>query len=119
MAADEDPEPGPLVRMFAVTGGRARPVGEAFDVIAVVTTIGMPYDPAGLSPEHLAALRVATRPTTVADIGTRLRLPLNITRVLLSDLRREGLVSIDPPAATAGVLNERIYQEVLNGLRAL
>ncbi|GAA0990109.1 DUF742 domain-containing protein [Acrocarpospora macrocephala] len=117
MGAEEDP--GPLVRMYAVTGGRARPIGEAFDVVAVVTTLGMPYEPVGLSPEHITVLRMCVRPTTVADIGVHLRLPLNITRVLLSDLRREGLVSIDRPVASAAAMNERIYQEVLNGLRTL
>ncbi|WP_214106755.1 DUF742 domain-containing protein [Acrocarpospora catenulata] len=117
MGTDEDP--GPLVRMYAVTGGRARPIGESFDVVAVVTTLGMPQVSVGLSPEHMTVLRLCARPTTVADIGVYLRLPLNITRVLLSDLRREGLVSIDRPAASAGSMNERIYQEVLNGLRTL
>ncbi|GIH29411.1 hypothetical protein Aph01nite_77210 [Acrocarpospora phusangensis] len=117
MGAEEDP--GPLVRMYAVTGGRARPAGEAFDVVAVVTTLGMPYDPVGWTPEHLTVLRMCVRPATVADIGVQLRLPLNITRVLLSDLRREGLVTIDRPAASPAAMNERIYQEVLNGLRAL
>ena len=59
------------------------------------------------------------RPTPVADVAAQLKLPLNVTRVILGDLRREGLVAIDRPRPVAQAIDERIYREVLHGLRSL
>ncbi|MFG6198330.1 DUF742 domain-containing protein [Nonomuraea sp. JJY05] len=112
-------DPGPLLRLFGLTGGRARPQGEAFDLVAIVTTAVGSYEPAELLPEHRAVLSLCRKPTPVADVAAHLRLPLNITRVILSDLRREGLVSIERPRPAAQTIDERIYREVLHGLRSL
>jgi hypothetical protein len=112
-------DPGPLVRLFGLTGGRARPQGETFDLVAIVTTVSMPFEPTGLMPEHIAVLSGCHRPTPVADVAAHLKLPLNITRVLLSDLRREGLITIDRPKPAVQMIDERIYREVLHGIRGL
>ncbi|WP_196451933.1 DUF742 domain-containing protein [Planomonospora sp. ID82291] len=116
-------DPGPLIRLYGLTGGRARPAGESFDLVAIVTAVvtaaGAPAEPAGLVPEHLAALALCRRPTPVADVAAYLGLPLNVTRVLLGDLRREGLVTIDRPRPAAQTIDEGIYREVLHGLRRL
>ncbi|MFD0478518.1 DUF742 domain-containing protein [Nonomuraea thailandensis] len=55
----------------------------------------------------------------MADVAAHLRLPINITRVILGDLRRDGLVSIERPRPVAQTIDERIYREVLDGLRSL
>lgn len=112
-------DPGPLIRLFGLTGGRARPRGEAFDLVAIVTTVGAAHEPVGLIPEQLTVLSLCRRPIPVVDVATHLKLPLNITRVILGDLRREGLVTIDRPQPVAQTIDERIYREVLHGLRSL
>ncbi|GAA3794373.1 DUF742 domain-containing protein [Sphaerisporangium flaviroseum] len=112
-------DPGPLVRLFGLTGGRARPLGETFDLVAIVTTVSVSFEPTDLTPEYLAVLSACRRPTPVADVAAQLKLPLNITRVILGDLRREGLVTIDRPQPAAQAIDERIYREVLHGLRGL
>ncbi|AWS49195.1 DUF742 domain-containing protein [Streptosporangium sp. 'caverna'] len=112
-------DPGPLVRLFGLTGGRARPLGETFDLVAIVTTADMSFESAVLVPEHLAVLSVCRKPTPVADVAAHLKLPLNVTRVILGDLRREGLVTIDRPQSAAQTIDERIYKEVLHGIRGL
>jgi hypothetical protein len=112
-------DPGPLVRLFGLTGGRARPPGETFDLVAIVTTVSTSFESANLIPEHLAVLSACRRPTPVADVAAHLKLPLNITRVILGDLRREGLVTIDRLRPVAQTIDERIYREVLHGLRSL
>ncbi|MEU4576850.1 DUF742 domain-containing protein [Nonomuraea sp. NPDC023979] len=114
-----DDDPGPLIRLYGLTGGRARPSGEAFDLVAIVTTIRTPYELPGLNPEHHAMLAICRRPTPVADVAAQLGLPLNITRVLLGDLRREGLVNIDPPQPPDQTIDERTYRDVLHGIRRL
>jgi hypothetical protein len=111
--------PGPLIRLFGLTGGRARPVGKPFELVAIVTTIRMPAEPTELIPEHWSVLKICRKPTPVADVASQLKLPLNITRVILSDLRREGLVAIERPRPVAQSIDERIYREVLHGLRSL
>ncbi|MEV0236131.1 DUF742 domain-containing protein [Nonomuraea sp. NPDC050786] len=112
-------DPGPLLRLFGLTGGRARPQGETFDLVAIVTTVSGSYEPAELIPEHRAVLSLCQKPTPVADVAAHLKLPLNITRVILGDLRREGLVTIERPRPVAQTIDERIYREVLHGLRSL
>ncbi|MFC4060674.1 DUF742 domain-containing protein [Planomonospora corallina] len=112
-------DPGPLIRLYGLTGGRARPAGESFDLVAIVTTVHVPVEPAGLGPEQHAVLNLCRRPTPVADVAAHLRLPINITRVLLGDLRHDGLVTIGRPGPAAQTINEDIYREVLHGLRRL
>ncbi|PZG20006.1 DUF742 domain-containing protein [Nonomuraea aridisoli] len=112
-------DPGPLIRLFGLTGGRARPQGEMFDLVAIVTTVYGARPPVDLLPEHHTVLQLCRRPTPVADVAAHLRLPVNITRVILGDLRREGLVAIERPRPAAQTIDERIYREVLDGLRSL
>ncbi|MBC6457021.1 DUF742 domain-containing protein [Actinomadura sp. HBU206391] len=112
-------DPGPLIRLFGLTGGRARPLGENFDLVSIVTTVSTYSEPAHLTPEYRGVLSVCHRPTPVADVAARLKLPLNITRVILGDLRRQGLVTIDPPKPVAQTIDEHTYKEVLHGLRSL
>ncbi|MFC7588329.1 roadblock/LC7 domain-containing protein [Nonomuraea antimicrobica] len=99
--------------------GQGAPAGEAFDLVAIVTTVGDAAEPADLIPEHRAALSLCRRPTPVADVASHLGLPLNITRVILGDLRRDGLVIIERPRPAAQTFDERLYREVLHGLRSL
>lgn len=112
-------DPGPLIRLYGLTGGRAHIQGEAFDLVAIVTTAGDAGDPGDQIPEHRTVLSLCRKPTPVADVAAHLKLPLNITRVILGDLRREGLVTIDRPRPVAQTVDERIYREVLHGLRSL
>ena len=63
-----DHDAGPVVRPYALTGGRTRPSGESFDLIAVVSVVaGLPSDPPGLEPEHVQVLHRCRTPTSVAD----------------------------------------------------
>ncbi|MFD2349038.1 DUF742 domain-containing protein [Nonomuraea ferruginea] len=58
-----DDDPGPLIRLYGLTGGRARPQGEAFDLVAIVATVHLPQEPSVLNPEHHTILRICRRPT--------------------------------------------------------
>src|SRR5580693_6902912 len=119
-----DRNAGPVVRPYAVTGGRTEPVdGEVLDVIAVV--VAMPGvdsdddDPQRRTPEHGRILALCQRQATVADIAAGTRLPLGVVRVLLSDLILSGAVTVlrQRPAGTRP--GNDVLQEILNGLRAL
>ncbi|QPP07801.1 DUF742 domain-containing protein [Streptomyces bathyalis] len=116
-----DDEAGPLVRLFAMTAGRARPTSESFDLIAIIHAAEPPEDaPPFPSPEHAAIVslcRVASR--SVADVAADSDLPVGVVRVLLGDLLDAGHISVGRPLAPAQLPDERILREVINGLRAL
>jgi len=111
---------GPMVRLYALTRGRARPSGEVLDVIALVVAVTDPEQDLTLSPEQATLLSLC-RDTmlSVAELSARANLPLNITRVLLADLHEDGHVQVTEPTAPNRLPNDYILREVLNGLRSL
>ncbi len=116
-----DADAGPVVRPYALTQGRTRPAGEAFDLVATVTsTRARISDPGGLGPEHFAVLQLAQSPATVVDIASDVDLPLGVVRILLGDLRELGLVTIGAPVPMkAQQVDRDMLREVLHGLRGL
>jgi hypothetical protein len=116
-----DAEAGPVVRPYALTQGRTRPAGEAFDLVATVTATQVRIThPGGLGPEHFAVLRLAQVPATVVDITSDVDLPLGVVRILLADLRELGLVTIQAPVPMrARQIDRHTLREVLHGLRGL
>ncbi|MGW2638459.1 DUF742 domain-containing protein [Streptomyces sp. NPDC001348] len=120
-----DGEAGPLVRPYAVTGGRTGPGpgGAHFDLLALVT-----LDPGGLTadgnpalgPEHRSLVDLCrTETQSVAELAAGTDLPLGVVRVLLGDLLELGRVTISRPVPPAQLPDERILREVIAGLRAL
>lgn len=104
-------------RLYTLTGGRSRSAPDnPFDLVTLVVA---ECDPApGMQSEHAAILRLAERPTAVVEVAAMLRLPVGITRVLLSDLLAAGLVSARHPRRSA-VTDPDILEQVLVGLRNL
>lgn len=122
-----DAEAGPLVRPYAMTGGRTKPGphGVRFDLIALVVV-----DPDGggdggaaeslLGPEHRALLGLCRSETqSVAELAADADLPVGVVRVLLGDLLEAGHVKVSRPVPPAQLPDERILREVIEGLRAL
>jgi DNA-binding transcriptional ArsR family regulator len=111
-----DSDAGPVVRPYAVTQGRVSPTGRV-DVVAYVVATAGAAPPSRLQPEHLAIVAAAGRPIPVAELASRIDLPLGAIRVLLGDLRSAGLVSLyEPPAATRS--RNDVLKAVVHGLRA-
>lgn len=115
-----DEEAGPIVRPYALTGGRTRSSGDDFDLIALVTaTDGQVKNDSGVGPEQRRILAITREPMSVADIASEIDLPLGVVRVLLGDLHDHELISVRPPAQVAPLPSAHILKEVINGLRAL
>lgn len=116
-----DAEAGPVVRPYALTRGRTRHSGEAFDLVAtVVATQARITDAGGLGPEHFSVLQLAQVPTTVVDIASDVDLPLGVVRILLADLRELGVVMVQAPVQMkAHQVDRETLREVLHGLRGL
>lgn len=117
-----DRDAGPVVRPYAMTRGRTRPDGAGFELIAVVAATGVPPgDRLRYSPDHARVLRGCARPVPVVDLAADLGLPIGVVRVLLGDLRDEGLIAVvtDQQSAAGRRPPKGVLREVLNGLRAL
>lgn len=71
-----------------------------------------------LEPEHRSLLQLCRLPVSVAELASDLDLPLGVIRILLADLRDQGLVSIHQPAP-AGLSDVRVLKEVADALRRL
>jgi hypothetical protein len=114
-----DSEAGPVVRPYALTGGKTRPVGERFDLLALICAVrGIARDPLQLGPEQLVVLKRCQVPTPAADLASDLDLPLGVIRILVSDLRERGLVTIHQPAPV-GLSDAKLLQDVADGLRRI
>ena len=122
-----DAEAGPLVRPYAVTGGRTEPgpIGVRFDLIALVTIEDDAPEDSGaedslLGPEHCALLALCRQETqSVAELAADADLPVGVVRVLLGDLLEAQYVRVSRPVPPAQLPHERILREVIDGLRAL
>ncbi|GAA0267040.1 DUF742 domain-containing protein [Streptomyces polychromogenes] len=120
-----DADAGPLVRPYAMTGGRTKPGahGVRFDLIALVVVdadAGGAADESSLEPEHRALLGLCRAETqSVAELAAEADLPVGVVRVLLGDLLEAGHVRVSRPVPPARLPEMRILREVIEGLRAL
>jgi hypothetical protein len=114
---------GPVVRPYAVTGGRTEPAdGEVLDLLAVVVATGQSADAGDRmqrTPEHRRILALCRKQVTVADLAADLGLPVGVVRVLLADLIAQGAVAAVPKRPASEWTGNDVLQEILNGLRAL
>jgi hypothetical protein len=114
---------GPVVRPYALTGGRTVPAkGEVLDLIAIVATAEpaeRENDSIDLSPEDRRILGLCRQPITVTDVASATALPLGVVRVLLADLITRGRISLLPQRRAGEQPSADLLKEVLHGLRAL
>jgi len=115
-----DRDAGPVVRPYAVTGGRVAPTASEFDLVAFVVATVPDVPPAPhLQPEHHAIIAACWEPMSIVELASQLDLSIGVVRVLLGDLRSAGLISLfEPPAAALGQ-DIDVLKAVVNGLRAL
>ncbi|WP_312862741.1 DUF742 domain-containing protein [Streptomonospora salina] len=110
---------GPLVRPYAVTGGRTRPAEAGLDMISIVVATRERVDWGALEPEHAAILRLCERPVSVAELSAQLDLPMAVVKVLLGDLISDGVVLARAPMPASDPPHMSVLQAVLDGIRRL
>lgn len=120
MAGDQwfDRSAGPVVRPYALTGGRTRPTGETIDLVAIVSSTTVIMDELMLQPEYVAVIRQCRQPKSVADLASDLDLALGVVRIMLSDMRDQGLIVIRPPALNR-MTDPKLLKDVADALRRL
>jgi hypothetical protein len=115
-----DEAAGPLVRPYALTGGRARPRGEPLDIVAILIGSGRPVPGhVRLTREQQRLLALCRRPNTVADLASELDLPLGVVGVLVEELLEHGLIEVTRAVAPAARPDPLLLRRVIDELRAL
>jgi hypothetical protein len=109
---------GPVVRPYALTGGLTRPSGQRLDLLDMACAVRNAGQNAVLSPEQTEVLQRCQIPVPLVELAADLDLPTGVIRILVSDLRERGMVTIHRPRP-AGLSDLKILQEVVDGLRRL
>ncbi|MGW4212401.1 DUF742 domain-containing protein [Lentzea sp. NPDC004789] len=118
MQEEEDAPPAhtqdsALVRPYARTGGRTA----ARHDLRLETLLSTDEDRLHRANNDQAAMmRLCLQPRSVAEISALMKIPLGVTRVLLSDLITLGLVAVHEPGDKP---NMALLERVLAGLRRL
>ncbi|MGP8298896.1 DUF742 domain-containing protein [Streptomyces inhibens] len=111
----------PLVRPYAMTGGRTRPRYQ-LAIEALVSTTADPSKLQGQLPEHQRICHLCREIKSVAEISALLSIPLGVARILVADLAEAGLVAIHQPGGdetAGGQPDVTLLERVLSGLRKL
>lgn len=110
-----DDDAGRLVRPYTVSGGRTRPT-TALDLLSMVMATGR--SPQGqLDVDHAKALGLCSSPTSVAEVAAHLRLPVVVTKVVISDLVDSGTVTTRAPAPAVDPTDRSVLEALLDGLQ--
>ncbi|MDN3021638.1 DUF742 domain-containing protein [Streptomyces sp. S.PB5] len=113
--------PAPAVRPFLVTAGRvaAGPSGRTMPVETQVVATAEGLDALGrLSFEQHDIVAACRLPQSIAELAARLRLHLNVVRVLAEDLREEGQLTVHVPDSEA-THDASVLRRLIDGLRAI
>ena len=116
-----DQDAGPLIRPFALTGGRARPDRHELNLITLVRAVRPTAEAARLTRECAAIVRMCqSRPLSVAEIAAELDLLVMVAKVLISDLIDDGyLVRQRPGNPNTELPDMQLLQAVLDGVRRI
>jgi len=112
-------EPGRVVPVYAVTGGRTRSASAELPMESLVSATQWTPWP-GMQAEYRSILEMAGRPVSLVEIGAALQIPVGVARVLVSDLAGAGYVAVHEPEPTGddGRPPAAVLGRLLEGLRA-
>jgi hypothetical protein len=113
-----DDDAGPLVPLYAVTGGRTRSGPYELDLITLVVAVAPDLHAPLVQPEHASVLWACVYPSSVAEVASAVKLPVGVAKVLISDLVEHDYVmfrSTWQPAAP----DLEMMRRVLDGIRNL
>ena len=113
-----DEAAGPLVRPYALTGGRTTTSQQAaLELITLVVALQEPSVRLDdeLAPECYQILSMCQQPKSVAEMAAELGLPLSVVMILIGDLIDKQLVMF----RSAVTPNIQVLQAVINGIRRL
>ena len=89
---EEPVEDATFVRPFIITGGRAEPLQADLRLETLVVAVGVPDETLTFERRHIVA--VCERPTTVAEVASRVGPPQEEVEATLRALEAQELVQI-------------------------
>lgn len=114
-----DDDGAPRLRPYQLTGGRTEPVDPGLALEAqVVADVGALAAPERLRYEHREVVSAARAPVSVAELGARLRLHLQVVRVLVADLAAAGHLRVLRPQRSTAT-DPAMIERVIRGLSAI
>jgi Protein of unknown function (DUF742) len=106
-----------LVPAYALTGGRTRSLGRDLPIESIVTTTAEGMRALlNLQFERREIVLLCRRPYAIAEIAARVKVPLGVARVLVSDLTAMGALAVHLPSTERP--DRAILERLLSGLRA-
>ncbi|WP_369250451.1 DUF742 domain-containing protein [Streptomyces sp. R41] len=115
--------PASVVRPFLLTAGRIAggdslvpPIPIETQVVA--TDLGLAALDAFVFDQHRDIITVCRQPQSLAEIAAKLRMHLNVIRVLADDLRADGQLALYAPQADSA-RDATVLRRVIDGLRAI
>jgi hypothetical protein len=113
-----DDDAGPLVPLYAVTGGRTDSGRCELDLITLVVAVAPDLHAPLMEPEYAAVLWASVCPSSVAEVASAVNLPLGVAKVLIGDLIEIGYVTLRSAAHHTSP-DLQMLQRVLDGIRNL
>lgn len=111
-------DPTAALRPYAMVGGRTRPSHEMDLTYLVKARTGAAGHAA--APEYAQVLALCrTEPRSVAEIAATIRQPVQVTKILISDLLDRRAVIPAMPTRMADPRDIRVLEAVIAGLRKL
>lgn len=107
-----------LVPVYLATGGRPLARGPDLDRLAVLTAMAPPAPALGPAPRRIMVL-LQGGSLSLMEVASHVRLPLAVTRALVSDLVRAGQVFAAAPVPAAQKHDPDLLRRVLSGLEAI
>ena len=110
---------GPLVRPYAMTGGRTRSRVDIAMESLITTTARGEQDAATRGHDWQRIAELCHQVQSLAEIAARLGVPLGVARVIVGDMTEAGLLEIHAPGRLDDQLGTYLLERVLSGLRKL
>lgn len=114
-----DDDAGPLVRPYAVTGGRTRIEGVDLQLVTLVVSVQPEVHAHRVDSEYAQLLWVCEHPVSIAEAAAAVSLPVGVVKVLLADLIGNNYVLHRTGWQPTGAPDLETMQKVLDGIRAL
>jgi hypothetical protein len=110
---------GPLVRPYAMTGGRTRPrIDIAMESLITATPRG-DREAAGSGRDWQRIVELCQQVQSLAEIAAHLGTPLGVARVIVGDMAEAGMLDVHEPGRLDDQLGTYLLERVLSGLRKL
>ena len=119
MSTEYVDQSGPLVRPYAMTGGRTRSrVDIAMEALVTATARG-DRESGSARHEWQKIVELCQQVQSLAEIAAYLGTPLGVARVIVGDMAEAGMLDVHEPGRLDDQLGTYLLERVLSGLRKL